>query len=219
MQPNAVILQRKINGVLIRAAREKARRTIREVAVRLGVTPARVQQYERGLREISLPELEQLALFLEMPISFFVNGDSSVESTAPRPPNPAQTRARRAALGVKLKQARLAAGKSKEDCALAIGRKAATITRYERGASEIPITELEQFAQFLNVNLFYFIQDPSNAEAGGLMDLEKISRLPAEVRAFVLDPDNLPYMRMAMKFRDLPTDRLKELGEILLVVH
>ena len=219
MQPNAVILQRKINGVLIRAAREKARRTIKEVALRLGITPARVQQYERGIREISLPELEQLALFLQMPTSFFVNPESPVENAAPQPPNPAQTRVRRAALGIKLKQARLAAGKTKEECALAIARKAGTIARYERGASEIPITELEQLAQFLNVNLFYFIEDPSNAEAGGLMDLEKIARLSKEVRAFVLDPDNLPYMRMAMKFRDLPTDRLKELGEILLVVH
>jgi transcriptional regulator with XRE-family HTH domain len=219
VQPNAVVLQRKINGVLIRAAREKARRTIKEVALRLGITPARVQQYERGMREMSLPELERLALFLQMPISFFVNGDSTVESAAPQPPNPAQTRARRAALGVKLKQARLAAGKSKEECALAIDRKVATIARYERGASEIPITELEHLAQFLNVNLFYFIEDPSSDEAGGLMDLEKIARLSTEVRAFVLDPENLPYMRMAMKFRDLPTDRLKELGEILLVVH
>ena len=76
MQSNAVVLQRKINGVLIRAAREKARRTIKEVALRLGITPARVQQYERGIREMTLPELEQLALFLQMPISFFVNGES-----------------------------------------------------------------------------------------------------------------------------------------------
>ena len=219
MQSNAVVLQRKINGVLIRAAREKARRTIKEVALRLGITPARVQQYERGVREISLPELEHLALFLQMPISFFVNGESPAENDAPQPPNPAQTRGRRAALGIKLKQARLAAGKSKEECALAIARKAGTIARYERGASEIPITELEQLAQFLNVNLFYFIEDSSNEEAGGLMDLEKIARLSKEVRAFILDPENLPYMRMAMKFRDLPTDRLKELGEILLVVR
>jgi transcriptional regulator with XRE-family HTH domain len=219
VQPNAVVLQRKINGVLIRAAREKARRTIKEVALRLGVTPARVQQYELGIREISLPELEHLALFLQLPISFFLNGESPVENTAPQPPIPTQMRARRTALGIRLKQARLAAGKSKEECALVIGRKAGTIARYERGASEIPITELEQLARFLNVNLFYFIEDPSNDEAGGLIDLEKIARLSKEVRAFVFDPQNLPYMRMAMKFRDLPTDRLKELGEILLVVH
>ena len=219
MKTEAVVLQRKIIGVLIRAAREKARRTIKEVALRLGVTPARVRQYERGAREISLPELEQLALFFQMPLSFFVNGETPIETQPPQPPDPTEARARRAALGVKLKQARLAAGKSKAECAQAIGRKAGTIGRYERGASDVPITELERLARFLQVNLYYFVEDRLNEDASSLMDLEKMTRLPKEVRAFVLDSDNLPFMRMAMKFGDLPTDRLKELGEILLVVR
>ena len=219
MKSDEVVLQRKIIGVLIRAAREKSRRTIKDVAQRLGVTEARVRQYERGSREVSLPELEHLALFFQTPLSFFMNGDSPIEVSVPQPPSAEQVRARRAALGVKIKQARLAAGKTKEECAQAIGRKAATLGRYERGASDIPITELERLAQFLQLNLYYFVQDKLNEDASGLMDLEKLARLPHEVRAFVLNLDNMPYVRMAMKFRDLPTDRLKELGEILLVVR
>ena len=220
MKSDAVVLQLKIIGVLMRAAREKAHRTVNEVAVRLGVTPTRVRQYERGAREITLPELEDLALFLQIPLSFFLGGEATIEREAPSPPSPAQARARRAALGAKLKQARLAAGKTREECALAIGRKAATVGRYELGATHLPITELEALAQFLQVNLYYFVQDKA-ASGGdaGLMDLEKLARLPKEVRAFVLDSNNLPYLRMAMKFGDLPTDRLQELGEILLVVR
>jgi transcriptional regulator with XRE-family HTH domain len=219
VKSDAVVLQRKIIGVLIRAAREKSRRTGKEVAQRLGVTEARVRQYERGSRDISLPELENLALFFQTPLSFFMNGDSPIEVSIPKPPRAEQIRARRAALGVKVKQARLAAGKSKEECAQAIGRKAATIGRYERGASDIPITELDRLAQFLRVNLYYFVQDKLNEDASGLMDLEKLARLPDEVRTFVLNPDNMPYIRMAIKFSDLPTDQLQELGEILLVVR
>ena len=219
MKSDALVLQRKIIGVLIRAAREKAHRTVKEVAQRLGVTEARVRQYERGSREISLPELEHLALFFQTPLSFFMDADSPIEVSAPQPPSAEQVRARRAALGVKVKQARLATGKTKEECAQAIGRKAATIGRYERGASDIPITELDRLARFLQVNLYYFVQDKLNEDASGLLDLEKLARLPKEVRAFVLNPDNMPYVRMAIKFSDLPTDRLKELGEILLVVR
>ena len=140
MKSDIVVLQLKIIGVLMRAAREKAHRTVNEVALRLGITPARVRQYERGAREISLPELEDLALFLQMPLSFFLNGEATIERELPQPPGQEQVRARRAALGVKLKQARLAAGKAKEDCAQAIGRKAATIGRYERGISDMPIS-------------------------------------------------------------------------------
>ena len=54
---------------------------------------------------------------------------------------------------------------------------------------------------------------------GDVLDLEKLARLPKDVSAFILETGNLPYLRMAMKFADLPTDRLKELGEILLVVR
>ena len=220
MESKAKLVQRKIIGVLIRAAREKARRTDKEVAQRMGVTTARVRQWEKGAREVTLPELETLALFFRTQLSFFLEGDSMPEETIALPPSQEQIQARRAAIGEKLKQARLAAGKSREDCATAIQRKPGTISRYERGASDIPITELDRLAQFLNVNLPYFVERARGADDGGdLLDLEKLARLPKEVRAFALDPGSLPYLRMAAKFSDLPAEKLKELGEILLVVR
>ncbi len=219
MEPETIILQRRIIGVLMRAAREKAHCTISEVAQRLGVTPARVRQYERGARDISLPELELLSLYLKAPLSFFLSKQSQVEAQTPQPPSAEEMRTRRAMIGAKLKQARLADGKTKEECASAIGRKVATIGRYERGLADIPITELDTLAHSLHVNLYYFVERKSmDSESGDVLDLEKLARLPKDVRAFALDSGNLPYLRMAMKFADLPTDRLKELGEILLVV-
>jgi transcriptional regulator with XRE-family HTH domain len=220
MEPQTVVLQRKIVGVLMRAAREKARRTTAQVAQRLGVTPGRIRAYERGARDISLPELELIALYLQTPLSFFLSGETMmIQEEIPQPPTPEEMRTRRALIGAKLKQARLAAGKSKAECAQAIERKAATMGRYERGASDIPITELDTLARFLNVNLYYFVEREASKESADLLDFERLARLPKEVRLFVLDASNLPYLRMAMKFRDLPAQRLQELGEILLVVR
>lgn len=218
MESGTVVLQRKIIGVLIRAAREKAHHTVNQVAQRLGVTPARVRQYERGTRDISLPELEILAHYLQTPYSFFFDKQAPVEEEIPQPPTEAEMRTRRALIGAKLKQARLAEGKSKEECAQAIGRTPSTIGRYERGLADIPISELDLLAHVLRVNLYYFVEK-KQADASGMLDLDKIARLPKEVRLFVTDPANLTFVRMAMKFADLPTDRLKELGEILLVVR
>ncbi len=218
MESDTVVLQRKIIGVLIRAARERAHHTVNQVAQRLGITPARVRQYERGTRDISLPELEILAHYLQTPYSFFFDKQPPVEEEIPQPPTEAEMRTRRALIGAKLKQARLAEGKSKEECAEVIGRTASTIGRYERGLGDIPINELDLLAHFLRVNLYYFVEK-KQADASGMLDLDKITRLPKEVRTFVTDPANLTFIRMAMKFADLPTDRLKELGEILLVVR
>jgi len=220
VESETIVLQRKIIGVLIRAAREKARRTVNAVAQRLGVTPARLRQYERGSREVSLPELEILSLYLQTPLSFFLSEESQVPEEDIKPPSPAEMRARRALIGAKLKQARLAEGKSKAECAQIVGRSAAMIGRYERGATDISITELDALARALRVNLYYFVERQSaDADAGSVLDLEKLARLPKDVRAFVLDSVNLPYLRMAAKFADLPSNRLKELGEILLVVR
>lgn len=219
MGTEPIVLQRKIIGVLMRAAREKAHRTVNEVAHRLNVTPARIRAYERGNRDITLPELEVLALFLQTPLSFFFDADTRVVEAMPEPVRPEEMRTRRAMIGAKLKQARLTEGKSKEDCAQVIGRTPATLGRYERGLTDIPIVELERLAQFLRVNLHYFIERRPYETEMDVMDLERLAKLPRDARAFALDAGNLPYLRMAMKFADLPTNRLKELGEILLVVR
>jgi transcriptional regulator with XRE-family HTH domain len=220
MEPQTVVLQRKIVGVLIRAAREKARRTVAQVAQQLSVTPARMRQYERGSRDISLPELEFLALYLQTPLSFFVDGDqSAIKDEVTNPPTLDAIRARRTQLGAKLKQARLAAGKSRQECADKLGHGLALLGRYERGLADIPLSELEVLANLLNVNLFYFVEQQDGPDTDEIAALERLARLPKDVRAFVLNTTSLPYLRMAMKFGDLPADRLKELGEIMLVVR
>lgn len=220
MGTQPLVFQRKIIGVLIRAAREKAHRSVKQVAQRLGVSPERVRQYELGTREISVPELENLALYLETPLSYFLNRESKIENEIPARMPAEQIKVLRAMAGAKLKQARLAAGKSKEECAQAIGRKPAMIGRYERGLADIPITELERLGLFLGVTLNYFLGDTvASQEPVDAAEAEKLARLPKDLRRFVLDPGNLPYLRMAVKFSDLPSDKLKELGEILLVVR
>ncbi len=220
MDPEAVVLERKMIGVRIRAARQKMHRTPKEVALRLGISQARLRQYEMGTREISLRELENLACFVDAPVTFFLSNESLAQREPAVPPVEEEVRARRALIATKLKKARLDAHKSEQECAEAIGRTVALLKRYEAGRIDIPITELERLARCLNVTMNYFLRDGVVRKARGeVPDPELWSRLPLEVRALVMDPNSLPFLRMAAKFRDLPPSKLQELGEILLVVR
>jgi transcriptional regulator with XRE-family HTH domain len=171
-----------------------------------------------GDREVSLPELETLALYLRVPLSYFLNPESNIQEELAPPQHPDKMKSMRALISERLKQARAAAGKSREECAQAAQIKPSTLSRYERGLADVPITELDRMAKFIGVDLFYFLQNESGA-GSDLLDLEKLARLPADIRAFVLTTENVPYLRLAQKFRDIPAEKLNELGEVFLVVR
>ena len=59
-------------------------------------------------------------------------------------------------LGVLIRDARLAAGKSVKECAQAIGVSTGMFSAYERGTKSPSLPELEVLAYFLNVHLSHF---------------------------------------------------------------
>ena len=106
MESEAIVVRRKIIGILMRAARERMRRTVNEVAESLSVTTARVRQYESGARQVTLPELEMLSLYLQTPLSFFLNGESDLTTETTHVLNADVSKLRRAMIAAKLKQVR-----------------------------------------------------------------------------------------------------------------
>src|SRR3990170_1901854 len=78
-----IILRTKKLGVLIRDARLAARRTPEECARAMGVSKVLLRAYEEGRRAPSLPEVESLAYYLELPMEHFW-GKSVVSDDAPQ---------------------------------------------------------------------------------------------------------------------------------------
>ena len=86
----ALDVRTKMIGVLLRAARLKARRTLKECADQLGCTPHMVSQYEYGRRGISLPELELLAALFDLPVNHLWEEELAVfEEEGGKPRDPA----------------------------------------------------------------------------------------------------------------------------------
>jgi transcriptional regulator with XRE-family HTH domain len=69
----AMDIRRRIIGVLLRQARLEAGYTQNELADLLNCPATRVGSYEFGRADIPLPELEKLAEFLDVPLSYFLD--------------------------------------------------------------------------------------------------------------------------------------------------
>jgi transcriptional regulator with XRE-family HTH domain len=215
-------LRRKIVGIALRQARERAGRTVQACAALLGISPARYRAYEAGRQDPTLPELEVLAWFFQTPLSALLESDqrnaSPEEEMAEAAPEFIALRHR--VIGLILRQAREAAGKSLREVAAALGCTPRRLRAYESGERPIPLVELERLAAHLGLSLADLrdAESPIGQAAILLDQIEGFRALPPEVRAFVTAPVHLPYLRLAMRLSELPADRLRHIAEDLLEI-
>ena len=215
-------LRRKIVGIALRQARERAGRTVQACAALLGISPARYRAYEAGRQDPTLPELEVLAWFFQTPLSALLEPDqrnaSPEEEIAKAAPEFIALRHR--VIGLILRQAREAAGKSLREVAAALGCTPRRLRAYESGERPIPLVELERLAAHLGLSLADLrdAESPIGQAAILLDQIEGFRALPPEVRAFVTAPVHLPYLRLAMRLSELPADRLRHIAEDLLEI-
>jgi transcriptional regulator with XRE-family HTH domain len=238
-------LRRKIMGVFLRNAREQAGKSKKECAEALGSPSSFINRVEQGERDVSLPQLEILAVLFRIPIDYFWSDNLSAP-TVPQPLSPAAIPLRRRIIGTLLRKARLDAGKTLKECALFLGYSPARISAYEYGQRDIPFLELHDLAGFIGVPIAYFLDEgltpgsglaeappskiptPPLARSGGdgaaiargrAVDDEQLQQfrsLPGDIQEFVLNPANTLYLRVAMKLSTLSVGTLRQIAEDLL---
>ena len=213
-------IRRKIIGVLLQGARLKAGRAKKECADVIGVTPGILSAYEEGRRGISLPELELLAYFLHVPIGSFLEGDESL--VRPETPPGMQVMAlRNRIVGALLREAREQKSKSQKELAQVVGCSPRLVSQYESGQHPIPLTELEAFADELGLPLSHFVDEGvGSIGERELQDrqYDEFRSLPEDVRAFVVEPVNIAYLRVAMHLAQMPAGTIRRIAEGLLEI-
>jgi len=215
----AMAIRSKIIGVLLRNARIRAGKSLKDCAAVLGCSPGTISQFEYGRKDITLPQLEVLAYFLGLPITYFWDKDAiSEEEEMDRPFDKIMT-IRRKIIGVLLRQARLDAGKSQKQCAEVLSCSAERISQCERGQRGIPLPELEALADFLDVPITHFLDEQTTSlsrEAPKERDVGTFPELPPDIRDFISNPINVLYIRIAMKLSTLSVEDLRQIAETLL---
>ncbi|MEM7348271.1 MAG: helix-turn-helix transcriptional regulator [Chloroflexota bacterium] len=219
---NEAVLRRKILGVKIRHARIRSGLSPETVGEAIGVSADTVSAMEQGQHEASLPQLEVMAFLFNIPVVFFWS-DSPLEAQPEEFPTRQAMAIRRRIIGVLLRKARTNAKQPQEELARLINVDPKQLEDYEFGRIEIPLQHLESMANYLNVPMSYFIDqglrpNGTNGNVASLDEIAELSRLPADVREFLLNPANLLYINIAMHLSDISADTLRGLAAGLLEV-
>lgn len=215
-----ITLRTKKLGVLIRDARLKARRNVDECAKAIGVTKGIFRSYEEGRRAPSLPELEILVYYLELPIDHFWGKASVAEGEEPSEPLdlPQLVEIRQRLIGALLRQERNNASISIKSLSQETGISGSRIKAYELGQRSVPLPELEALVTALGgrIETFFDQSGPIGQWMADQRSMRQFLGLPKDLRAFVCQPVNRPYIELAMKLSAMSTDKLREVAEGLL---
>jgi transcriptional regulator with XRE-family HTH domain len=215
-----IAIRSKTLGLLIRDARTAARRSVTECAQAISVKPGIFRAYEEGRRAPSLPELEALVFFLDLPIDHFWSKE--IKSSKPLPYEtldlPKVLSVRQRKIGALLRQERMNASISIRNLAHETSISGARIKAYELGERPIPLPELEALVKTLGGRVESFF-DRTGPIGQWLMSEEAIRdflELPLELRQFVAMPVNRPYLELAMKLSNMSKEKLRSVAEDLL---
>jgi len=215
-----IIIRSKKLGVLIRDARIAARRSITECAEAIGLKSGAFRAYEEGRKSPSLPELETLVYYLDLPIDHFWS--SETKSNLPLPVEKLDLSkllaVRQRKIGALLRQERMNASISVRNLAHETGISGARIKAYELGERPIPLPELEVLVTTLGgrIESFFDRSGPIGQWMTNEEAIQSFLELSDELREFVAKPVNRPYLELAMKLSDMSKDKLRSVAEDLL---
>lgn len=206
----------KMLGALIQDAREFAGRTVEECAAIVNISPDQFEQAENGEYDISLPELEALAIFLEVPMGHFWGSETL--KTKPEPDYSQMIALRHRVVGVVLRQLRLQSQKSHQDLAEALGVDVAVIQSYESGQTAVPYLHLEQLCRAMGAGVDQFVEEhgPLGRHEAEFKLHKQFNQMSPEMQSFLINPVNIRYLETAKKLSEMDVAKLRQVAENIL---
>lgn len=220
--PALMTIRTKKLGVLIRDARQVTGKSLEDCAQAMGVSAETLQAYEYGEQSPSLPELELLAYYLEIPLDHFWGNEvlkkNGQEQQAVDPEKILALRQRY--IGALVRKTRSEAGLALEEVAQKCGLPVEQLEAYELGEQPLPFPVLEVLTGVLNTSVREF-QD-RHGPVGAWFQVQRAQRefanLPPEMQAFVCKPVNRPYLELAQRLSEMSVDKLRGVAEGLLEI-
>jgi transcriptional regulator with XRE-family HTH domain len=223
MDKNKMLMQIRTKklAIMIGDARRVSRRSVEECAAVMGVSTGEFQSIEAGKTAPSLPQLEALAYYLDVPVEHFWSNKVLAENKVMDPAtHQSLRRLRDRYLGTRLRQLRTEAALTSQALAEKTSLPAETIEQYESGRLSIPLPDLENMVRALNTR----IEDvfDQNGPIGDWRtqneNVRSFLQLTARQQEFISKPVNLPYLDLAIRLSDLSVERLRTIAEGILEI-
>jgi transcriptional regulator with XRE-family HTH domain len=209
-------------GLLIYDARRAARRSPQECAEAVGVPLDEFLAIEKGNKSLSLPELENLAFYLDVPLDHFWGRQSLSARTKPENIQQKEQlrKLRDRVIGASLRDARNKSGLSLEQVSESASVTAASLKQYELGSCPAPLTDLEALANVLKLRIEDLIdkRGPVGKWRAERVEFEKFMGLDPDMRQFICAPVNSPYITLAKRLSQMSVEKLRSIAETLLEI-
>jgi transcriptional regulator with XRE-family HTH domain len=218
----ALIIRAKILGVLIRNARLVAGKNLDECAQIINISSTELEDCELGNKSLSLPELEILAHYLEVPLDHFWGRElrSGRRLLASDLDVGRLVKIRTKIIGTLLRMAREEAGLSLETMADQIDTSPERMKSYELGDKTIPLPLLETITSILGqpISIYQDKGGPLGERSNLRKKIQDFNELPPELQAFVSQPINRPYIELAKRLSEMSVNKLRTIAEGLLEI-
>ncbi len=214
-----ITIRQKKLGLLIRDARMAERRSVKECANAIGVQVGQFRAYEEGRKAPSLPELEALVFYLKIPIRQFWGSETRSDAAFTETVDMVKLISlRQRMIGALLRQERNKVNMSIRHLSVETGISQARLKSYELGERAVPLPELEVIltAMGSRIETFFDQSGPVGEWMNSQRAMQKFLELPEEMRDFVCQPVNRPYLELAMKLSELSREKLRSVAEGLL---
>ncbi len=218
----AQVIRAKKLGVLIRDTRQFQGKSLEECAAMLNVSNETFESYELGEKSPSLPEVEFLAYYLEIPLEHFWGEQTLLSEGGSKPSLDVKrlTAVRQRMIGVLLRKARFEKGFSIDELAEKTNIPVTDLEMYELGQAQIGVPQLELLCGALGRDLRDF-QDRYGPIGVWFIEqraMRDFKEMPPEMQAFVAKPINLPYLELAQRLSEMSVDKLRAVAEGLLEI-
>ncbi len=213
------ILSKKM-GVLLKVARTRRGESKKTCGDIIGVSSRTITKFESGEKSPSLPELEVLAYYLDLPLENFWEETAPDHQDRMKVITNLQKRLelRNLKIGASLRKYRQEAKLSMKEVAEKLGITTYRLKSYENGSFPVPVAELNALARLYNHQLGDLVVD-----SGPIADWTRSHKicstfveLPEDLQEFVLKPVNRPYLEIAVKLSQMSVDQMRDVAERLL---